>query len=157
MGNRPSTFDILLTNSLRLLDRASVTFLLSDAQPLSPGAGGAGAQFSGRDGLGEHHSGELRQGSAQAKAQGIEAEDLKRLGWKEADLKSRRKNDPDKLEMAARLRRETTLTIKAIAARVSLGTSKAANAKLHRHMQKRSEPPQSQTAPLWQEDMSANE
>jgi hypothetical protein len=68
-------------------------------------------------------------------AEGIVAEELKRLGWKEADLKSRRKNDPDKLEIAARLRRETTLTIKAIAARVSLGSSKAANAKLHRRMQ----------------------
>jgi hypothetical protein len=55
---------------------------------------------------------------------------------READLKSRRKNDPDKLEFPARLRRETTLTIKAIATRVSLGTSKAANAELHRHMQK---------------------
>jgi hypothetical protein len=86
-------------------------------------------------GLGEHHSGELRRGSAEAKAEGILAEELKRLGWKEAELKSRRKNDPDKLEIAARLRRETTLTIKAIAARVSLGSSKSANAKLHRHMQ----------------------
>jgi hypothetical protein len=33
------------------------------------------------------------------------------------------------------VRRETALAIKAIAARVSLRTSKAANAKLHRHMQ----------------------
>jgi hypothetical protein len=85
-------------------------------------------------GLGEHHSGELRQGSAEAKAERIVAEELKRLGWKEAELKSRRKNDPDKLEIGARLRRETTLTIKAIAARVCLGTSKAANDKLHRHL-----------------------
>jgi hypothetical protein len=73
-------------------------------------------------------------------AEGIVAEELKRLGWKEADPKSRRKNDPDKLEIAARLRRETTLTIKAIAARVSLGSSKAANAKLHRHMQEGANP-----------------
>ena len=41
-------------------------------------------------------------------------------------------NDPIKLELAARLRRETTLTIKAIAERVHLGTSKGANANLHR-------------------------
>jgi hypothetical protein len=98
-------------------------------------------------GLGEHHSGELRQGSAQAKAEGIVAEELKRLGWKEADLKSRRKNDPDKLELAARLRRETTLTIKTIAARVSLGTSKAANAKLHRHMQEGANPRKAKPRP----------
>jgi hypothetical protein len=78
-------------------------------------------------GLGEHHSWGLRLGSAEAKAERIVAEELKRLGWEEADLKSRREHDPDKLEIGARLRRETTLTIKAIAARVCLGTSKAAN------------------------------
>jgi len=33
-----------------------------------------------------------------------------------------------------RLRRETTLSLKSIAARVQLGTSKAANVKLHNHM-----------------------
>ncbi len=42
-----------------------------------------------------------------------------------------------KLEIAARLRRETTLSIKAIAARVHLGSSKAANANLHAHMNQR--------------------
>jgi soluble lytic murein transglycosylase len=36
--------------------------------------------------------------------------------------------------MAARLRRQTTLSLKAIAARVHLRTSKNANAKLHKHM-----------------------
>ena len=86
-------------------------------------------------GLGEHHAGGLRQGCAEAKAEQIVAEELKRLGWKEAELQRRRKNDPDKLEIGARLRRETSLTIKAIAARVRLGTSKGANANLHRHMQ----------------------
>ena len=44
-------------------------------------------------------------------------------------------NDPLKLEIAARLRRETTLTVKAIAKRVHLGTSKGANANLRRQMQ----------------------
>jgi hypothetical protein len=75
------------------------------------------------------------------------AEALKRLGWKEADLKSRRKNDPDKLEIGARLRRETTLTIKAIAARVCLGTSKAANAKLHRHLREVAKPRKGKARP----------
>jgi hypothetical protein len=42
----------------------------------------------------------------------------------------------DKLEIAARLRWETTLSIKAIAARVRLGTSAAANAKQHLHLQR---------------------
>jgi REP element-mobilizing transposase RayT len=84
--------------------------------------------------LGEHHSGELHRASAEAKAERIVAEELARRGWREADLLSRRKNDPGKLEIGARLRRETTLSVKAIASRVHLGTSKAANAKLHSHM-----------------------
>jgi hypothetical protein len=76
----------------------------------------------------------------------VDRQDL-RLGCKEADLKSRRKNDPDKLELGARLRRETTLTIKAIAARVCLGTSKAANAKLHRHMREGAKPRKGKARP----------
>ena len=84
--------------------------------------------------LGEHHSGELRREVADAKAERIVAEELNQLGWQEEELAKRRKNDPGKLKMAARLRRETTLSIKAIAARVHLGSSKAANAKLHKHM-----------------------
>jgi len=49
-------------------------------------------------------------------------------------LAARRKGDPLKLRIAARLRRETTLSIKAIAIRVHLGTSKSANARLHQAM-----------------------
>jgi hypothetical protein len=68
--------------------------------------------------LGDHHSGELHRASAEAKAERIIAEELKRQGWQEAALLVRPKNDAVKLEMAARLRRETTLSTKAIAARV---------------------------------------
>ena len=85
-------------------------------------------------GLKEHHAGELHRQSAELKAEAIVREQLKRLGWKKEDLKRRRKNDSAKLDLAARLRRETTLTIKAIAALVQLGSSKSANANLHRHM-----------------------
>jgi len=56
---------------------------------------------------------------------------VRRLGWKETDLSCRRKNDPGKLALAARLRRETTLSLKWITARVGLGSSKSANTKLH--------------------------
>ena len=57
------------------------------------------------------------------------------MAWlQEADLFARRKNDAIKLEIAARLRRETTLSTKAIAARVHLGSSKAANRSLHSYM-----------------------
>jgi transcriptional regulator GlxA family with amidase domain len=49
-------------------------------------------------------------------------------------LVTRRRSDPVKLELAARLRRETTLSIKAIAARVGLGSSKPVNRSLHDYM-----------------------
>jgi hypothetical protein len=61
-------------------------------------------------------------------------EEMSRLKWREGDLASRPKNEPGKLVIAARLRRETTLPIKWIAARVQLGTSKGANASLHNWM-----------------------
>jgi REP element-mobilizing transposase RayT len=84
--------------------------------------------------LSEHHAGQLRQETAEAKAERIVAEELARAGWGEKDLADRRKSDPAKLAIAARLRKETTLSIKAIAARVHLGTSKGANSNLHRWM-----------------------
>jgi hypothetical protein len=89
-------------------------------------------------GLGEHHSGELHREAANARAERIVAEELTRRGWTEGDLEQRRKCDLDKPEIAARLRRETTLSVKDIAARVHLGASKGANASLHKHMQRSS-------------------
>jgi hypothetical protein len=84
--------------------------------------------------IGEHHSGQLRLETAEAKAERIVAEELHRLNWKEADLLCRRKSNPVKLALAARLRRKTTLSIKAIAQRLDLGTSKSANLRLHAAM-----------------------
>jgi REP element-mobilizing transposase RayT len=84
--------------------------------------------------LGEHHSGQLHLETARAKAERIIAEEMARLGWDADQLSVRRKNDPGKLGMAARLRRETTLSLKEIAQRVGLGSSKSANATLHRWM-----------------------
>lgn len=98
-------------------------------------------------GLGEHHSGELHRQAAEAKAERIVAAELCRLGWREGDLEERRKNDPDKLEIAARLRRETTLCVKEIAARIHLGTSKGANRNLHNHMGRDSPPATGQAPP----------
>jgi hypothetical protein len=72
--------------------------------------------------------------TALTRADRIVDEELRRLGWTEADLAARRKSDPDKLVIAARLRKETTLTIKSIAAKVHLGTSKSANARIHAWM-----------------------
>ena len=67
----------------------------------------------------------------------IMGEELRRLGWTEMDLMVRRKSDPDKLAIAARLRGETTLSLKAITHRVGWGTSKGAHATLPRWMQEK--------------------
>jgi hypothetical protein len=84
--------------------------------------------------LGEHHSCELGCETPEAKAERIIGQELSRLGWSRAELAARRKSDLGKLALAARLRQETTLSIKGIAARVHLGTSKSANARLHQFM-----------------------
>jgi hypothetical protein len=51
--------------------------------------------------------------------------------WSSTDLQLRLKSDPAKLQMAARLRAETTLPIHWIAQRLHLGTWKRANARIH--------------------------
>jgi REP element-mobilizing transposase RayT len=84
---------------------------------------------------GESVGGGLRQETAINKANRIVAEELKRLRWTEQDLMRSPKSDPKKLQIAARLRRETILSLKSIATRVGLGSSKSANAKLHTWMQ----------------------
>ena len=81
--------------------------------------------------LGAHHAGELRRESAALRAERISGEALQRLGWSQEELAARRKGDPAKMAMAARLRRATTLTLKAMAERLHLGTSKSANMRLH--------------------------
>ena len=81
--------------------------------------------------LGEHHSGQLRHESAQAKAERIIAEELRRAKWKEVDLKDHAKNDPVKLATATRLRRETTLTVREVAKRLDMGSWKSLSNKLY--------------------------
>ena len=82
--------------------------------------------------LGEHDAGELKRESAESKAERIIREELKRLKWGQNDLSQRPKSDPDKPSIAARLRRETTLTLPRIAARLEMGSWKSLNTKLHR-------------------------
>jgi REP element-mobilizing transposase RayT len=96
--------------------------------------------------LGDNHAGLLHQESALARADRIIAEELRRLGWTESELAARPKSDPNKLGIGARLRKETTLTIKSIAAKAHLGTAKSANARLHGWMRNQSDVnlPQSQ-------------
>jgi hypothetical protein len=69
--------------------------------------------------------------SSLRRANRIIAEELARRGWQESELATRRRSDPGKLAIAARLRSETTLPIKWIAARVQIGTAKGAKSVLH--------------------------
>jgi hypothetical protein len=62
------------------------------------------------------------------------AEELKPMRWTAADLEGRRKSDPGKLRVAARLCKETVLSVKQIAARLHLGSYHTANANLHAWM-----------------------
>ena len=82
------------------------------------------------------HSGSLKVETAQSKAERIVREELKRLGWRERELVERRKSDPEKVAIGGRLRRETTLTLKGIAERLSLGSPKSANAHIHRWLKR---------------------
>jgi hypothetical protein len=59
-------------------------------------------------------------------------EELSRRGWTESDLATRQRSDPGKVAIAVRLRNETTLPVKWIAARVQIGTAKGAKSVLHR-------------------------
>jgi putative transposase len=72
--------------------------------------------------LGENHEGPGKLESAEARAERILAQELKRLRWQESDLKNSRKGDPQKVRIAARLRKETTVTLKWIAQRLHMGT-----------------------------------
>jgi hypothetical protein len=81
--------------------------------------------------LGESHSGELHRETAEQRANRIIAQELARRGWQESELATRRCSDPGKLASAARLRSETTLPIKWIAARVQIGTAKGAKSVVH--------------------------
>ncbi len=87
----------------------------------------SGHLFSGR------YKSQVVEGS-QAKADRIIAEELSRMGWSEKDLALHRKGDPAKLALAARLRNETTLSLKEIAARLHLGKSKGAKTNLLKWM-----------------------
>jgi len=82
--------------------------------------------------LGKHHAGELKREGAEAKGERIIREELTRLRWTESELTEKPKSDPAKLAVAARLRRETTLTLAWVAARLRLGAWKNAAADLRR-------------------------
>lgn len=70
---------------------------------------------------GRHHYGEELRETAEAKAGKLIGEELKRARWREEDLESRRKGHPVKVALAARLRRETTVSWRWIAERLRMG------------------------------------
>ncbi len=72
--------------------------------------------------MGAKHYGEERSETAEALAERIIAEELKRGRWQEADLKTRPKGDSGKVILAARWRAETTMTIGWIGERLAMGT-----------------------------------
>jgi hypothetical protein len=71
--------------------------------------------------VGKWHYGEAVQESAEAKAEGIVKEELRKRKWDEKTLAARRKGDAEKVAMAQRLRRETTMTLAWIAERLRMG------------------------------------
>ena len=71
---------------------------------------------------GDSHYGEELRESAEEKAERIVEQELKRLRWREEELARRRKGDLKKVQIARRLRSETTMTLKWIAQRLKMGT-----------------------------------
>lgn len=70
----------------------------------------------------EGHYAPERNETDQVRAERIIGAALARLGWLETDLQQQRKGHPEKVRLAARLRAETTRSLKWIAARLSMGT-----------------------------------
>jgi REP element-mobilizing transposase RayT len=85
-----------------------------------------------REGIGAEHYGEERAQTAEAMAEQIIAEELKRRRWNETALKRRLKGDPAKVKLAARLRAETTMTVDWIAQRLGMGSRGYLNHLLYR-------------------------
>jgi REP-associated tyrosine transposase len=71
---------------------------------------------------GAEHYGEERRETDEQKAERIVTEELKRRGWKEAELGLGPKADKGKIALAQRLRKETTMSLKWIALRLRMGS-----------------------------------
>ncbi len=69
-----------------------------------------------------HVYGETVHESAEARAEAVVQAELTKRGWTEETLAMRRKGDSEKVKLAVRLRRETTMTVRWIAERLRMGT-----------------------------------
>jgi hypothetical protein len=94
------------------------------------------AQMSGK--VGQNHYGRERAESDLVRAELVLAADLAKRGRSEADLKTRKKGDPAKVEIAGRLRRETTMTLRWIAIRLTMGSVAYLNNRLYLARKKKS-------------------
>ena len=72
--------------------------------------------------LGPNHYGAERWETEVQKAERMVQEELQRLGWPETGLRARPKGHGGKVRVARRLRQETTMSLKWIAARLHLGS-----------------------------------
>jgi putative transposase len=72
--------------------------------------------------MGRNHGGGERQETAEAQAERIVVEELRRRKWGPSELERRRKGDQEKVRIARRLRMETTMTLNWIAQRLKMGT-----------------------------------
>ena len=70
----------------------------------------------------ESHHAVTRRETAEEKARRILTEELNRLSWTAAELAQRAKGDVRKIKIARRLREETAVTLKWIAAKLHMGT-----------------------------------
>jgi REP element-mobilizing transposase RayT len=71
--------------------------------------------------MGPHHGGSERQEAAEARAERIVAEELRRRRWDGVELERRCKGHREKVRIARRLREETTMTLNWIARRLNMG------------------------------------
>ena len=69
-----------------------------------------------------HAEREVRE-AEEAEAERLVREGMERLGWGQRELKARRKGDAGKVQVAAELRRRTTMTLRWIAQRLGMGTA----------------------------------
>jgi hypothetical protein len=70
----------------------------------------------------EHHQARERSETDEQKAEAIISRQLERLGWRNAELKARRKSDPRKVALAREVRAQTTMSLKWIARRLEMGS-----------------------------------
>jgi hypothetical protein len=72
--------------------------------------------------LGPNHYGADRRKSEESRAQRFVAAELNRMGWSAEESRRRRKGNKGKVRLAARLRKETGMSLKWIAQRLEMGS-----------------------------------